>query len=167
MKSTNCAVLGCFSVPTGEIIVSDPCYNKGVWCMGELHNVYCGRWAALAIYYLLSFAGKRVCRLIIRSENCPTSDNLFTEVAPFVIGVDSGRAGFFDSRHFQAGNENGAFCQYWFDYCRRQTRSPQNAGIITCGVVAEAGLGDGEYNCLSYRDNSNLMHMAELIFLID
>lgn len=161
METDSFVTLGSFCVPTGKLIVSDPCYGNGVWCMGELQNVSCGRWNALAIYRSFLSFGKRVCRLSIKSEKYISFGNLLPEVAPFIVGVDSGIAGFFDSSHFQGGDTK------WYDYCRRQTQLPDNAGVITCGVVASAGFGDGEYSCVIYRDRNNLMHMAELIFIAD
>ena len=159
--------LGYFYVPTGQLIVSDPCYESGNLFIGKLLDVYCGRWLTSVMYRIYPDIGTRVTRLIVKSERYQTSGNLVANLEPFRIYVDSGCAGFFDIAHFQCGNANGSFCKLWYDYCRRKIRSPYYAGAITCGAVASAGFGDGEYTCISYRDNNNIMHMAELIFIVD
>ena len=165
METCELVMLGSFILPTGYLIASDPCYEKGVWCMGELKKAYCGRWDALATYSYFSATKTRLRKLTIKSGSCSTRGRLVPTVEPFVVGVDSGYVGFFDGRHFQAGNDT--LCQRWYDYCKRHIQPPYNAGIITCGVVASARYGDGEHRCISYRDDEQVIHMAELILSED
>ena len=163
MENLDFVLLGSFMLPTGHIIVSDPSYEKGAWCMGELECAYSGRWHALASYTNLLTFEARISSIVVKSDDCPPRNILIPTVESFAVEVVSGIVGFFDSRHFQAGNS--MLCRQWYEYCKRHIKPPHNAGIITCGIVASAGYDDGEHRCISYRDEKNVIHMAELILI--
>lgn len=38
--------LGTFEVTSDKLVISDPCYHLGTWCMGTLSNVEPGLWTA-------------------------------------------------------------------------------------------------------------------------
>ncbi len=42
--------LGSFEVVSGQLIISDPCYKRGIWCAGTLENVRNGEWNAKVAY---------------------------------------------------------------------------------------------------------------------
>ena len=42
MKKLQENFIGTFELTNGSVMVSDPCYDVGTWCQGELNNVKTG-----------------------------------------------------------------------------------------------------------------------------
>lgn len=108
--------LGTTKLISGSVIVSDPCYELGTWCMGRLDNVAKGVWHGGIIMNnddeVEDLWDKgRVRELILLHEDFR---HLFDGVvageetyyadwipAPFHVGVDSGQAGIFDAEIYR------------------------------------------------------------------
>src|SRR5690606_29750857 len=88
--------LGTFEVTSGTLVVSDPCYGRDVWCQGQLDGVKCGAWQARVARVEETGWGTRNTELLVHlAGETLWSAGSWTE-APFQVGVDSGRAGFWD-----------------------------------------------------------------------
>lgn len=108
--------IGDFLVTSPEIRVSDPGYDKDVWCCGVLKNMREGRYEAYVAYCDDRVWGHRVEMLLIKHENSTEkpclANTVFStktkiiwgggwEPAEIDVGVDSGQAGFFDELMYQ------------------------------------------------------------------
>ena len=103
--------IGSFTVNGTEIRVSDPGYDKEVWCCGTIEDMAPGKYKAFVAYSEDPDWGRRVEMLLIkhassqcqtRSANyvCSDEDKIYWsygwERVPITVGVDSGQCGFFD-----------------------------------------------------------------------
>ncbi len=123
----------------GPVIdVTDPCYERNVWCrindvVINPGNYECIAWtnddcrvAILGIY----FDGK-----IIDRQEMEFIDE---------IGVDSGLAGFFENKPNYSQEE-------WESFCGKIKKG--NYWIIDCGVFSYSGYGDGMYEVYAHKTN--------------
>lgn len=165
--------LGTFSVVSGTLVVSDPCYTPDVWCRGELKNVRVGEWNASMVETDQGNWGIRVGVLSIRHQDIHSRKGLIRHEAPFEVGVDSGQAGFFDERFYR---DDSVITQQppqswsdgeskWYDYCCSLTLSPTQGGVLPYGAVTSSGYGDGVYSCYYYTNEAGEIVMAEIKFL--
>lgn len=108
---------------SGRVIVSDPCYNRDVWCRGELDIIP-------GVYETFLEYGDegRVAKLRVRRK--ASVGAVSTECASFEVGVDSGQAGIFCDTIYPTGTSTGEY---------------QKPGTFY-GDVCELTLGEG------YRD---------------
>ena len=83
-----------------HVIITDPCYDPGIWCNGELHNVRPGKWHTKVVARYSSWDGFRENDLIAWHESVeePAFDQY--EDTGIDVGVDSGNAGIFDYDHY-------------------------------------------------------------------
>lgn len=97
---------GEYTTPGGDItlsehvIITDPCYDPGISCNGELHNVRPGKWHTKVIARYSAWGGYRENDLVAWHESVkePTFDQY--EDSGISVGVDSGTAGIFDYDHY-------------------------------------------------------------------
>lgn len=165
--------LGSFEVESGKLIVSDPCYQPGTWCMGELRNVRNGIWLAEALIADCDFWGERVSKLTVRHAEYPNRKNLSRRKADFKVAVDSAQAGFFDAAHYSDSSvlthtpseswSNGE--NAWYDYCCELTLSERMGGVLPYGAVSRTGYGDGCYECCYYANDDSEIVLAEIRFI--
>lgn len=149
--------LDTFQVRSGEIIISDPCYDEGTWCAQKVKAAK-GCWGAEVEY-----EDGRVKRLEAYSKSIlaiPLPDRKWQpRVINDQIGVDSGQCGFFDAACYRKnpiikkpkhkwqidgqGDFYGMACEL--------TLGPMRCGLMTdkdninFGVVSSSGYGDGGY----------------------
>lgn len=110
-----------FLVSSGKVIVTDPCYDKDIWCNEVLENVAKGWWNANVVQAKIGKMGHRICEIEAELvERYPSStagkdsaiiheqkiigniqDSEDWEEISTSIGVDSGQAGFFDIEYFK------------------------------------------------------------------
>lgn len=177
------SVLGEFELTGPNLRVSDPCYERNVWCCGVLSNCIVGTWEAAKSVVDEGAWGHRVEALLVRADSCPSSFEdlaaLFAEdkenwfEADFEVGVDSGQAGFFDDERYQDEHEfdgwpapAGDYGSDWYSYCCEITlKSSDAAGVFPHGVVSCSGYGDGGYYCLFHRNRDGETDMAIIVFL--
>jgi len=179
--------LGQFTMETTTMRVSDPCYNKDVWCCGVLEDCITGTWNAYikeGEYYEF---GKRIGLLVVQHVNCQRDLKNLRAIMRFcpvdftntnlVVGVDSGQAGFFDDKYYNdtesvdlenletdfSDSSWGEPC--WYHACCDLTLSKQRAGVIPYGAVSSSGMGDGTYQCFVHYNDDGLVDMAILSFL--
>ena len=133
-RKTNQAYrLGCFTVESNELIVTDPYYGLEEDTDSQLilSNVKSGSWTAVTIYtedewvkQLLFFEGDKK-----RNGKWHRQDQS--------IGVDSALAGIFDGT---------AYRQHQVIEFETVVSADDQAGIVSFGAVSTSGFGDGLYD---------------------
>ena len=63
--------LGTFEVTSDKLVISDPCYHLGTWCMGTLSNVEPGLWTASIGVVDTGDFGKRIAYLSAFHQDSP------------------------------------------------------------------------------------------------
>ena len=149
--------LGTFEVTQPELIISDPCYAPGTWCMGIVPNAQPGIWEAEIGFFHEGKHDAAVAYLAAFHQPCPPKNQLIAREELFKVGVDSGQAGVFDKPFYRAGADAGQIpsedaLEAWYNSCCNQTlHTDHYAGVIPHGVVSNSGYGDGGYICYSYH----------------
>lgn len=145
--------IGEFVVTDNVLVISDPCYEPGTWCMGHILDVRPGTWAAQIGICQDPRWGERVAYLAAYHQDCPDKALLTKYEAHFEVGVDSGQAGIFDRAHYQdqavvSDVPDPIGEDRWYNACCHQTlHTEHHAGVIPYGVVSSSGYGDGGYTC--------------------
>lgn len=159
-----------FEVISNELLVTDPCYEKGTWCSGDLENVLPGIWQASVMRLQDPDWGDRVAELVICHESIKDTDaESIDEWVPITVGVDSGQAGFFDPQFYPNGEpgEYGDKDTFYGRACEA-TDNPHDWGIVDGhGVVSQSGFGDGAYACYVTRDPQGRVIAAKIVFISD
>ena len=132
--------LGTFEVTQPKLIISDPCYAPGTWCMGIVPNAQPGIWEAEIGFFHEGKHDAAVAYLAAFHQHCPPKNQLIAREELFKVGVDSGQAGVFDKPFYRAGADAG-----------QTLHTDHYAGVIPHGVVSNSGYGDGGYICYSYH----------------
>ena len=166
--------LGTFVTSTKLLRISDPCYDKKVWCAGTLKNCEVGKWNSFLIYSDEGSWGNRV------AENVAFfGDFVSTELAEkflaegnwknsnISVGVDSGQCGIFDDSKYP-DDETGEYGDddSFYGKCCNLTLGNTQGGVIDFGAVSSTGYGDGSYDCLTLEKNGKIFAIR-LIFLSD
>jgi hypothetical protein len=110
--------LGSIQLTSGKVVVSDPCYERGTWCMGGLSDVLPGTWETAIVHspacpadvtdIIARWEYNRVHELMAAHTDHQelisagaANDYSQWEVADFHVGVDSGQAGIFDDTFYR------------------------------------------------------------------
>lgn len=175
MKRIN---IGSFEVISGEVMVSDPCYEVGTWCQGKLENVLNGHWHATVLVSDEGSWGKRIAQLEVVHSGC-TLRSLSSgwKQEAFEVGVDSGQAGVFDTKHYRDDKVVEGFARLsqeiicpetpWYSLCCDRTMTEAGAGTIPFGVVSSSGFGDGGYTCFTHRDADGDVVGIRIVFITE
>jgi len=167
--------LGSFQVTSGAVIVSDPCYDESVWCMGQLVNVANGTWEA----EIRTGKEGRVGKLYATLKGFKRGK--IWDEASFTVGVDSGQAGIFEQtcyRTLQPENE-ALITKSWVNQAKMEEKDDKGSGVfyaaccsLTCGedngttrqagvlkggCVSSTGYGDGSYTCYFQKDGQGFI----------
>ena len=158
-----------FTINSGKIVLSDPCYEVPTWCQGIIENVKNGKWVAeIELLGNEDKYGKRIAYLwayhldsaIINPELKDKLQHYEGHPLPFVGGVDSGQFGFFDSDTYRKDAAATDLPKYdfgadwtpkdedgeeWYRACCFLTLGEEMWGTLPNGVVSISGFGDGSY----------------------
>lgn len=169
--------LGVFEVVSGILIISDPCYERGIWCQGKLEGVPRGKW--FASVEVEEGEGGRVMALMAARAGYRSVGwiRMGWRKEPFEVGVDSGQAGLFDVAHYRddaavVGVDRisaDIICpeEPWYSIACDRTLSEIGAGIIPFGCVSSSGYGDGSYECHTFRDREDAIAVIRVTFITD
>lgn len=178
-------VIGDFDLTQPVMRVTDPCYDREVWCCGTIDQCKVGTWEAGVFYNDVDDWDRRVSIIAIRHKD---SGPAFTDIInrkayslhsntcwqfqPFEVGVDSGQAGFFDEKFYQ---DDGVFENYpepehqfgerWYSHVCDITLSQIQGGVIPYGAVSSSGFGDGSYDCCTHEAASGEVDFAYITFI--
>lgn len=166
MRNESSVAVGEFTVTSGKMMISDPCYDQSTWCQGVISKVKKGLWKAQVVYSDEGDFGKRVAELIAyNAENgLPNQDSWNKE--KFEAGVDSGQMGIVDLKKYHGRGDNCGGNE-WYDKCCKITLAEESAGVIDGGVVSSSGFGDGGYDCYSLKDKQGKVVAIKVIFIGD
>ena len=160
--------LGEFQNISGEMVMSDPCYEKGIWCAALLKNVMRGTWRVEAIKSDDGEWGVRVA--VLRAIHESYSGEYF-DLGP-ELGVDSGQLGIYDASHyhddsvFSEPSKFGACGKdEWYGHNCDITLDAPQAGIIPYGCVSCSGYGDGSYGSYAAYNVAGHIVGIEVVFI--
>lgn len=169
--------LGYFDIASGEVKVSDPCYDSDIWCNHTLKNVKNGKWMAVKVSSDEDMWGIRVAQLYAYVGDEPSEDQ-FNLVEDAQIGVDSGQAGIFDLPTYRNNDiiDHSDFLsparqaeegEKWYSACCDITLAKQSAGVLTGGAVSSTGYGDGGYNLYAVVDDKGQITAIKIVYIGD
>lgn len=158
--------VGTIDIPTDTVDITDPCYNKDVWCR-TTKNIKPGKYNCYIELVLFGYYGEncskpdiRVGEIIIGNadKELHVTKRLLGTVKSWTevdsIGVDAGLAGFFVNKPDFNDGEWYDFCEY-LDEENNQllgTRSFIRKFNGNDGFFSESGLGDGYYKVFSIKN---------------
>lgn len=172
--------LGTFELTQSVIRVSDPGYDRDVWCCGTVENCKTGMWEAAVFQRDEDDWGVRVGIVAARyAANGPEFSEVTRDAydcmndwseCPFEVGVDSGQAGIFDEAHYM---DDGIFDQLpvhdfgeqFYSHCCDITLGDPPAGVIPYGVVSSSGYGDGGYVAMKHTAKDGKIDGIFVVFL--
>ena len=163
--------LGTFNTESDELRITDPCYEKTVWCCGTLKNCNIGEWTSFIKY---NEGDNRVAEIITTFVN-DSVDILDTiEESKWIdsgidVGVDSGQCGIFDdSKYPKTKEELGEWGDEssFYGKCCDLTDTYEKGGLLDFGAVSSSGYGDGSYTCL-YAEKNDKISTIRIIFIPD
>ena len=161
--------IGTFVNISGQMTVSDPSYDKGIWCAETLNNVMTGLWSAHILISDEGEWGKRVAAIEARSERY--DGEYFSYIGD--IGVDSGQAGIYDTEHYQDQTIIHGYSDFakrhdsdqWYGHNCDVTLSDKRAGVIPFGCVSRSGFGDGSYGLYAAYDRCEQIVAIQIVFI--
>lgn len=167
--------IGEFLVQSGALKISDPCYDPGTWCAGDVQDVVNGTWEAFVLKGKTEW-GYRVWEVFAVAKDCTFDFEAPWMREPIDVGVDSGQAGIYDlGQYFKGGRGEFDEPGTWYEQACYCTSNKTGAGILKdvigdptpCGVVARSGFGDGSYECLTQRDYDGKAYAVRIVFISD
>lgn len=138
--------------------VTDPCYDKDVWCRCTIKNVAHGKYACYAIIADEGKWGRRVARArIVLDDNSDAAKDTQTRVQrgrswrhDTTIGVDAGVAGFFANKPDFDDNQWSKLCD-WMSSQDEGNAFIKRFDNETDGFWTSSGYGDGCYDVWAIR----------------
>lgn len=149
------------------VFVSDPIYFPGIWCQAAIEGIKPGKW--IGFMYKKDTGknwGTRVTDLWITHEDyLDEFPTLY--VKDVEIGVDSAKAGFFDSDYFLEHHKGGELDKDWADRLYEATKTGEGDGAMIDGkcVVSTSGLGDGGYNLYESQNSEGETVVLRIKFI--
>lgn len=139
----NTVTLGEIKITGNRLMVSDPIYQTGVWCQAIVSNVKSGTFVGQVLRKEVIYKGSKLGEyneeLTAIHKDHLGSKISWKSVAAYKVGVDSTRVGIYDMSSFNGGDKD------WILFQERMIKNSVGGAILN-GVVAQSGLGDGEYN---------------------
>jgi len=165
--------LGEFECPDGKMVISDPCYDIGIWCQAFMNNFMKGAYKATATTGDIDGWGNRCLRLSIAYAALSEDDISKFKFNPesFDIGVDSGQCGFFALEHYKDDSIIKEFSDDWYDYIweyvvgKDNNGKYRNFGVMPFGTVSFSGLGDGSYTLYTHKNLDGLVDAAYVSYI--
>lgn len=148
-----------------NVCVSDPCYDRTVWCMTQLHNVKCGTWDAEVCKGCIDSFGERIYVLSLYHQSCVHNKNNLLWIDYGTLGVDSGQMSVVDDRYYRRGEDSvdsPDAAEAFYTTCCNITLSDFGAGLYcvndqAVGVVTSSGCGDGVYSLQVAIENEEIV----------
>lgn len=161
--------LGTFILATPTLLATDPCYEKGTWCTGEM-EARTGEWAA-QVTMRDSMSGQRNAILLVAHTSVDIRGIILEELEDSGInaGVDSGQAGFFEKARYPDDKGQLEYEDHtWYGQVCAQTLNEEGGSASISpgrfGAVSQTFWGDGGYPVLVRKDAEGLVIAAALIF---
>ena len=131
---------------SNTVIVSDPSYDRGTWCMTTDLAIRPGTYKAWIVQSDEGEFGTRVASLFLVHEDFAAATLSDWESVNEEIGVDSGQCGIFDDTIYPQKDDK-VFEERFYNECCSITLGVVPAGVLESnkGVVTSSGYGDGGY----------------------
>ena len=163
----NLHALGQFELRSGQLILSDPCYEAE----GQGLPAIKGVWDAYVVKTTLQTSWGEDTRCAFLFAHLSTTPVQYDDAVwvslPTGVGVDSGQAGIFDSKFYRDEKvvtetiaEPLTGDSRWYDLCCDRTIKGLNAGVIPYGCVSSSGWGDGFYAAFGVFRGKHLVAVA-------
>lgn len=137
----------------GSVDITDPCYNKDVWCRMDNVRIKEGKYTCVVWYHTDKgeydgklYSHKMVGILGIYLDGKIPNQKAMKEIGS--IGVDAGLAGFF---HNKPDYDDEA----WSAFCDRVRHG--DAWITEDGFYSSSGYGDGCYGVYAQKQNDEIV----------
>lgn len=137
----------------GSVDITDPCYNKDVWCRMNDVRIKEGEYTCIAWYHTdkgeyngKPYAYKMVGIIGIYLKGKIPRQKAMKEIGS--IGVDAGLAGFF---HNKPDYDDDA----WSAFCDRVHQG--NVWMTEDGFYSSSGYGDGCYGVYAKKQNGEIV----------
>lgn len=155
--------LGTFEVKSGTLRVTDPAYFRASAGKNDLPAAT-GPWRAESIVEIMGQWGPRVSELWAWAERHGVDRDNVVADAGFIVGVDSGLAGFFDVS--PSAEEETTRLDFSEASCAlvQAAGPPQAALVKDFGVVSFSGAGDGGYYCKMLKNEAGAVIAVYLDF---
>lgn len=144
----------------GSVDITDPCYNRDVWCCMNDVKIKEGNYTCMVWYQTdkgeydgKPYSYKVVGIIGIYLDGVVPAQRAMKEIGS--IGVDAGLAGFF---HHKPDYDDAA----WAEFCDRVSHG--DAWMIENGFYSSSGYGDGGYGVFAYQQDGEIRAL-EIRFL--
>ena len=171
---------------TGEILLTDPCYDEGTWCTAKV-TLPKGTYNCYSREY-----NGRVASIFILKEDFDSKAELYTVDLDNPIGnlgVDSGQLGIFNAEKYNKAVSKEVFeeslegefphedwkrvwkddtsdKEKFYECCCNHTLKKGNCGVIEdTGFVSSSGYGDGSYTAFYLNDFKDNIVGLQVIFI--
>lgn len=142
-----------------SIDITDPCYNKDVWC--RLNNVKIQEGEYQCVIWTTDGSddwGIRVAQIEISlTKKMQSSSEIFEDYLGD-IGVDAGLAGFFENKPDFSNEEWDRFCDFMEN---------EDAFLTELGFWSSSGYGDGVYGVFAHRNGLGTIIGLQIEFIYD
>ena len=145
-----------------KVVVSDPCYELGVWCQIVLDDVLEGNYYCSLEVADMGRLGKRVASMEVVHADYFYDERLYYP-EDTLIGVDAGMAGIYDYIGYKATHTD-ELDKKWYDYVIAATAIYGDT-INGNGFVTNSGFGDGSYTCWVARNENDKVVAIEIEFI--
>lgn len=143
--------------------VTDPCYDKDVWCRTTLKDMEPGSYDCYYKHLDDAFWGNRIAAIRIIKED--KDDCLFWDNAG-EIGVDAGLAGFFNNKPDFNDNDWSALCDS-LNFSEKIVEVRSFNGDEPDAFFTESGYGDGSYELSVAKNRDGKIYAAQVVFIDD
>lgn len=134
---------------TDMLDVTDPCYDKDVWCRSRV-PIAAGKYIYEVKIKGNGPFGERVHEL--RLTKADTNGRLRLGQLVTTIGVDAGMAGFFEDKPDYDNETWNKICDYTFTGNKKCWVVDKSTPLGCVGVFSFSGYGDGEYGVYELID---------------
>lgn len=148
-------VVGNLDIPNGKVDITDPCYDRDVWCRINQKQIKPGKYECYALKYEKE---NRIAACGIRIKDYP--EYFDDDLEPIgEIGVDAGMAGFFPQK---PDYDHDA----WMSLCENEFNGEYpTICLYKDGFCTSSGYGDGCYTVYALKDQQGEIIALEIHFL--
>lgn len=161
-----------FTVSSGKIRATDPCYEVDVWCAHTIDNVKNGTWYSYQVKSNEGLWGERTSELSVIHSDYIHQYCLYKKLLGS-FGVDSGQFGFFDDAEYRALAKDqfeyepntfyGIICD--------QTLDPEDVtrglAMVPFGTASRSGFGDGTYPVFAAYNSAGEIIALKAVYISD
>lgn len=147
--------------------ISDPCYEKDVWCSISFDNVLEGEFECYVKERKYGAWGKRVSEMIVVHKDYKNIDIEKEDNYEYcgIVCVDSGTMSITDTAYYNRTHNNDDFSEEWYniEICNKLCGN-YNIADNQC-FISTSGLGDGQYEVYGAFDSEDRIYAIKVVFL--